>query len=181
MYGIINKSIEDLVTENYGETVWKEIKEKSGVDIDFFISTDPYDDSITYSLAGAIAEKLEAPLSKILNTFGEWWVLKTCNEKYNHLLQSGGDSFKDFLLNLPNFHNRVMMYYPNLAPPEFKVSDITDNGLHLHYHSHREGLKDFVEGLIHGLAKFFNKENIEVQHLQTVPGDNTHEVFKIQW
>lgn len=58
MYGIVNKAIEDLVKVNFGEDKWDAIKEKSGVDVDFFISNEPYDDEITYKLAGAASEIL---------------------------------------------------------------------------------------------------------------------------
>ena len=33
MYGIVNKAIEELVIENFGEQKWEIIKEKSGVDV----------------------------------------------------------------------------------------------------------------------------------------------------
>lgn len=48
MYGIVNKAIEDLVIANFGEEKWEAIKERSGVDIDFFISSEPYDDDVTF-------------------------------------------------------------------------------------------------------------------------------------
>lgn len=38
MYGIVNKSIQDLVIANFGEQKWEAIRERSGIDIDFFIS-----------------------------------------------------------------------------------------------------------------------------------------------
>ena len=38
MYGIVNKAIEDLVIANFGEDKWEAIKERSGINIDFFIS-----------------------------------------------------------------------------------------------------------------------------------------------
>ena len=38
MYGIINKAIQDLVTEKFGIEKWQEILEKSGIKEDFFIS-----------------------------------------------------------------------------------------------------------------------------------------------
>jgi hypothetical protein len=38
MYGIVNKAIEDLIKENFSEDKWEAIKERSGIDIDFFIS-----------------------------------------------------------------------------------------------------------------------------------------------
>jgi hypothetical protein len=45
MFGIINNAIEDLVKEK-----WESIKEERGIDVDFFISDQTYDDSITYDL-----------------------------------------------------------------------------------------------------------------------------------
>ena len=48
MYGIVNKAIQDLVTETFGEDKWEAIKEKSTVDVEFFLSNEPYDDDITY-------------------------------------------------------------------------------------------------------------------------------------
>jgi len=49
MYGIVNKAIEDLVKTNFGEHIWDAVKKRSGVDIDYFLSSEPYDDDITYS------------------------------------------------------------------------------------------------------------------------------------
>jgi len=81
MYGIVNKAIQDLVTDNYGEDKWEAVKEKSGVDIDYFLSNEPYDDDITYKLAGAAADVLGISVGQVLNAFGEWWVIKTGKEK----------------------------------------------------------------------------------------------------
>jgi len=33
MYGIVNKSIEELVVHNFGAEKWEEIKSKSNIDI----------------------------------------------------------------------------------------------------------------------------------------------------
>ncbi len=68
MYGIVNKAIEDLVIANYGEEKWETVKERSGVEIDFFISNEPYDDEITFKLAGAVSEEMNIPGSTVLQT-----------------------------------------------------------------------------------------------------------------
>lgn len=180
MYGIINKSIEDLIITNYGAHKWEAIKLRSGVDIDFFISSEPYDDDITYKLANAAAVEMNIPLSDILIAFGEWWVIKTTNDKYGGLMESGGKNLKEFLINLPVFHNRVMLIYPKLTPPEFKVTDINDSGLNLHYYSKREGLQEFVRGLLQGLGKMYNTP-IQLELIQNRSHGDTHEVFKINW
>jgi hypothetical protein len=40
-------------------------------------------------------------------------VLKTTKEKYGGLMEAGGNDLKEFLINLPLFHNRVMLIYPS--------------------------------------------------------------------
>ncbi len=180
MYGIVNKAIEDLVVSNFGEDKWLLIKERSGVDIDFFISNEPYDDDITFKLAIAVAEVMNLSVGQVLEAFGEWWVLKTSKEKYGGLMQAGGTSLKEFLNNLPVFHNRVMLIYPKLTPPEFRVSDSTDNSIHVHYYSKREGLQEFVRGLMVGLGKMYETP-VQVDLIQSRAEGSTHEVFKVSW
>jgi Haem-NO-binding len=180
MYGIVNKAIEDLVITNFGEEKWEAIKERSGIDIDFFISSEPYDDDVTFKLAIAVSEEMNMTVGDVLIAFGEWWVIKTTTEKYTGLMQSGGNNLKEFLLNLPNFHNRVMLIYPKLTPPEFKVSDVTENSIQLHYFSKREGLQEFVRGLIQGLGKMYDTP-VTIELMQTRNDGSTHEIFKISW
>jgi hypothetical protein len=180
MYGIVNKSIEELVITNYGEGIWKEVLEKSGIEVDFFISNEPYDDQITYQLAGAISSVLNVSVSDVLFLFGEWWILKTTTEKYGGLMRSGGQNLKEFLENLPQFHSHIMLMYPKLTPPEFKVSDIESNSLHVHYLSKRDGLSDFVKGLLSGLAKLYETK-VEIELLESRDKGNKHEIFKVSW
>ena len=73
-----------------------------------------------------------------------------------------------------------MLMYPKLTPPEFKVDNITDNSLWVHYYSKRQGLQEFVRGLLIGLAKMYEvKVNIEL--LQSRNYGSDHEIFKINW
>lgn len=180
MYGIVNKAIEDLVTEQFGSDAWERIKQRSGVEVDFFISNEPYDDAITFSLAQAVAAEMQISLSDVLVTFGEYWVLKTGKEKYGHLMDAGGSSLQEFLLNLPQFHTRIQLIYPRLTPPEFRISDVTPNSLHLHYYSKRQGLQDFVRGLLQGLGKMYHTP-VAIALLQHRETGADHEIFKVSW
>ncbi|TWI81121.1 heme-NO-binding protein [Lacibacter cauensis] len=180
MYGIVNKAIEELVKENYGEEKWELIKARSAVDVDFFISNEPYDDAITYQLAAAVADEMKIPLSDVLIMFGEHWVLKTGKEKYGSLMEAGGNNLKEFLCNLPLFHNRIMLMYPRLTPPEFKITDIEASSVCVHYHSKRQGLKEFVCGLLQGLAKMYNT-TVVIELLQNRDEGASHEIYKVSW
>ena len=180
MYGIVNRALEDLVKTNFGEDKWEEIKESSGVDVDYFISNEPYNDDITFKLAIAVSEVMNMELEKVLQAFGEWWILKTSKEKYGGLMEAGGYNLKEFLVNLPVFHNRIMLIYPNLTPPEFKVSHLEENSIHVHYISKRQGLQEFVRGLLSGLGKLYNTPtNIEL--IQSRDEGSDHEIFNVSW
>ena len=180
MYGIVNKAIEELVTANFGEDKWEAVKLRSGIDVDYFISTEPYDDDLTFQLAQAVSDEMGMTLSAVLIAFGEWWVVKTTKDKYAGLMEAGGDNLKEFLINLPLFHNRVMLIYPKLTPPEFKVSDVSDNSINLHYFSKRAGLQDFVRGLIQGLGLMYNTP-VKITLLQTRDEGSSHEIFNVNW
>jgi len=180
MYGIVNKAIEDLVKANFGDEKWDAIKERSGVDVDFFISNEPYDDDITYQLAGAVSAEMNMSVAQVLQAFGEWWILKTGKEKYGGLMEAGGHTLREFLVNLPAFHSRVMLIYPKLTPPEFKTSNIEDQSIHVHYISKREGLQEFVRGLLSGLGKMYNTP-ISIELIKSRSDGDKHEVFKVSW
>lgn len=169
-----------MVKEKFGEDAWKEILIKSDVNLEFFISSEAYDDSITYQLAFAAAEVTGLPLSNVLSSLGEWWILRTSKEKYGQLLESGGDDLKEFLVNLPSFHNRIMLLYTKLTPPEFQISDVGESSIKVHYFSKREGFKDFVHGLLIGLGKLY-KTKVEIELLKSREKGDPNEVFRVTW
>ncbi len=180
MYGLINKSIEELVKENFGDEIWLKVLEVSKIEHDFFISSEAYDDDVTYALVGAISETTKLSPSDILLSFGEWWVLRTSKEKYGSMMESGGSNLKQFLVNLPVFHNRVMLIYPKLTPPEFKVSHIEESSIFIHYFSKRQGLNDFVKGLMLGLGKLYDTPVI-VEEVENEGLDQSNKIFKVSW
>ncbi len=179
MYGVVNKAIEDLILGNHGKDAWRAVKAKAGVDIEVFVSNEPYPDDITYNLVGAASQVLGAPTRDILIAFGEHWVLRTGSDYYGVLLRASG-SLKNFLLGLPDFHSRVQLFYPRLTPPEFACTDIGERSLRLHYFTRREGLSDFVVGLVQGLGKIYGTPATATLVASKAAGDD-HDIFLITW
>ena len=56
MYGLVNKAIEGLVRQQFGDDAWARIKERAGWTGAQFVSMDTYDDELTYKLVGAASE-----------------------------------------------------------------------------------------------------------------------------
>ena len=180
MYGMVNRAVEDMVCMHHGEAVWEQIKARAGVEVDVFFGNESYPDEITYQLVAAGSEVLKLPPEKVLEAFGEHWLLHTAQEGYGGLLSAAGKSLPEFLENLPNFHTRVAMIFPKLQPPRFRTSDITGRSLRLHYFTNRPGLTPFVVGLLHGLGKRFQTP-VQVTALEAKTQGADHDVFLIEW
>ena len=180
MYGLVNKALEELVIANFGEEKWERIKALAGVDHDVFISTDAYPDEETFRLVGAASTVLDMSAEQLLIGFGEHWVLNTASASYGPMMKSAGKSLKEFLINLPDFHTRVAMIFPDLQPPRFECSDVTDESLILHYFTHRSGLTPFVVGLVQGLGKLYQTPT--TAELVAAKADGAdHDVFMVRW
>lgn len=180
MYGMVNKAIEQMVCARFGEPTWERIRERAGLDVEVFVSNEPYPDEISYSLVGAASAELGMPAEAVLEAFGEHFVLVTAQEGYGAILRAGGKSLREFLHNLPEFHTRVSMIFPRLQPPQFAITDATETSLKLHYRTRRAGLTPFVFGLVRGLGKMFDTP-VEVRLLEGRETGADHDVFLLEF
>lgn len=48
MYGMVNKALEDMISNEHGQEAWEEIKRRAGVDVGAFVSKEGYPDEVTY-------------------------------------------------------------------------------------------------------------------------------------
>jgi hypothetical protein len=180
MYGLVNKAIQDLVTKGYGEDAWKEVCKMSGFADEDFVGMEPYPDSLTYELVGNISKLTGMDNAKILELFGEHWILYTADEGYGDLMDLTGSNFVDFLNNLDMLHERINNIMPHLAAPEFKTRNKTENSIELEYRSHREGFIPMLNGLIKGLGKRFDME-VTVEQIDFKNKGADCDVFLIKW
>ena len=180
MYGLVNQAIEDLMRSRYGDTIWGDIKQRAGVQIEAFLSMEEYPDSLTYGLIQAAAEILVISTEEILRAFGEHWILYTGKKGYGEMFALAGKSLPDFLQNLDILHTRVGVIMPHLQPPSFVCTDIDEHSLDLHYYSQRQGLAPMIIGLVQGWGKMFGNET-EVCHIKGRHTGEDHNVFHVSW
>ena len=178
MYGLVNKAVEGLIRERFGDETWEEIKCKAGVDADVFASMEQYPDNVTYNLVAAASEVLETPAEDILKAFGEYWVTYTASEGYGELLKMSGRDLREFLHHLDDLHAHVGLSFPNLLPPSFECVENDDSSLLLRYYSDRQGLAPMVIGLLNGLASMFETEIGVEQTISREEGAD-HDAFLI--
>jgi hypothetical protein len=180
MYGLVNKAIHDMLCSRFGEETWNKIQHKAEVEVDTFISMESYPDDVTHRLVKAASLVLDLPASAIMQAFGEFWVQYTSEEGYGELMAMSGDTLPEFLQNLDDLHTRVGVSFPKLQPPSFDCQEVEGQTLHLHYHSHREGLAPMVVGLVKGLGTHLNTD-VEVTQVQSKSDGADHDEFTIQY
>ena len=180
MYGLVNKAIKDLVTENHGDEAWEKVCEIAEFHEGDFISMSPYPDKLTFDLVGAVCQVLKADANDVLEAFGEYWILYTADQGYGNLMDLTGGSFVDFLGNLDMLHHRISNMMPELRPPMFNTRNETENSVELEYRSHREGLIPMLYGLIKGLGKRFEME-VQIKQIEEKSESNDAHVFLISW
>lgn len=180
MYGLINKAIQGLVCSQMGEEAWEKIKQQAEVEEELFLGTANYPDDVTYRLVRAASEVTGLSADEIMQAFGQYWLLYTAQEGYGSMLNACGNSYYEFILNLPTLHNRVGMVIPNLTPPSFWCTDVTPTSIRLHYRSERPGLTPVVLGIFHGLEQRFQTQ-VEVQHVARRAAGAPHDEFVLHF
>lgn len=179
MYGVINKSLRDMVTEGHGEAIWAQVLAKAGVPSDSFLAMRSYDDEITFRLAVASSDVLGVDVDTALHAFGKHWVNHTLARDYDALVRSTGSTMLEFLENLNELHDRISTTFLEYQPPEFRVSELEKNRMEVEYISHREGLNSFVSGLLVALSERFN-EPMSIEAIEDLSVDaGTHTKFSL--
>lgn len=180
MYGMVNASVEQMVVSAHGEEAWAKICQRAGLEEDVFVRSQGYPDSVTYRLIGAASEELGLAADKILEEFGQFWILRTAEEGYAELMAAGGRNLREFLLNLPNFHSRVSLIFPQLSPPHFNCAENADGSIRLDYLSERPGLAPFVRGLLIGLSRRYGM-NTQIEQVGAKSDGANCDSFVIRW
>lgn len=180
MYGLINNSMQKMIGQYYGEEALEEIKKNNASTVSNYLNYEPYPDDISFQLIESATKTLGIPFPDFMQLFGKFWILDTITNHFNYLMGGIGSSFKEFLINLPDFHGRVILNFPKLTPPVFHTTDVLDHSLQLHYLSTRDGLTEFVIGLLYGLSEKYNQP-ILVDILARKQNGDDHDIFKISW
>lgn len=168
MYGVINKSLKEMVIEQFGMERWQSVLDRSGVPADSFLSMRSYDDQRTYALAQSCADELGIDLSDALRAFGAHWIEHTVERDYSTLVSAAGNSLIEFLENLNTLHDKISSTFLDYRPPTFEVSPKENGEVEVLYTSQRTGLTPFVEGLMIALGHRFN-EPVEVLGIEPIP------------
>lgn len=177
MYGIIQKSIEEMVVKSFGQEKWETILEQAGVAERDFVLLQSYPDEVTLAIVGAATRVLGLSVDAVLESFGEHWI--TYAERgYGGLLRMSGGTFPEVVANLDAMHTRIKLNMPELRPPSFRCEPQGDGLMRLHYFSERAGLEPVVRGMLRSLAR---RMGVEIDFEQSRAADDGHAIFDVRY
>lgn len=177
MYGLVNQSIESYIRMTHGEAVWAAVRRAAGVEVEF-VGLAPYPDEISAALLQAASAHLGLPVADLLRGIGHHFIRYTSTEGYGNLLKTSGRTFLELVQQLDQLHSRVGLIFPELRPPSFYCTSVTDSTLCLHYISSRPGLAPMVVGLLEGLGELYATDVRVVQTARRDEGAD-HDQFQV--
>lgn len=121
MHGLINRSIQNFVTDTYGLPVWQQVTHSADMENPDFEAMLIYDDEITPRLLDAVASTLGRPRDEVMEDIGTYLASKV--ESVRRLLRFGGVTFEDFLHSLDDLPDRARLAVADLALPKIELRE----------------------------------------------------------
>lgn len=167
MFGMVNNAFRAYVIETEGHAAWQDIVDRAALRADEFSAMAPYDDAVTLSIIGSMAEQSGRTVDDVLRDVGRYWVTFAKTTSFANLLAMIGRDFATVIASLDQMHARIQTSLPTLRPPAFSCRECDDGLVEVTYVSAREGLFPFVLGILEGLSAEFGQE-IEVVTFETL-------------
>jgi hypothetical protein len=178
MFGMVHRSLEALIIEEYGTDKWDIIKYKADIDTDVFSLFESYPDEYMHKLYAAATQVLSISPDELSFMFGKHWYRYTVSEGFKDLLQSTGDDLWTFIANLNELHHQIENMFPGMKSPIFNCTDVKEKSLVLHYISTREGFSHVVMGAIEEIAKQFETP-VSIERLDCRENGADHDTFLV--
>lgn len=149
MIGLINKSIEGFLRQNYGDAVWVEIAMSANVDQHGFLDLSSSDGRITRKILMASARRLGKLPSEVIEDLGAWLVRL---EPVRRLLRFSGNSFHEFVTALDELPGRTRLVLPAMSVPSLSVKILDANTYLIGHDEIPSGWVWGVSGVLRGMA-----------------------------
>jgi hypothetical protein len=157
MKGVIFNLAEEVISDGFGDEVWDDVLDASGLD-GAFTSLGNYPDANLVSLVGAASARLGLPADEVVRTLGKG-ALPRLAERYPAFF-TPHRSTRPFLLTLNEIiHAEVRKLYPDADVPEFGFDTSDPEWLVMHYRSHRQ-LCALAEGFVLGAATYYGEDAV---------------------
>lgn len=152
MHGLINRSIQNFVSDSYGADTWALVAAEAGLDHVDFEAMLSYDDALTPQVLDAVSRVLGRPREELMEDIGTYLVSNPNVEAIRRLLRFGGVNFEDFLHSLDDLPDRARLAVADLQLPRMELRQYSDGRFRLVCESPVRGYGHVMMGILRVMA-----------------------------
>lgn len=152
MHGLVNRAIQQFVTDTYGAGVWAEVAAQIGVPGGGFEATVGYDDRLTKSAMRALCTRFGVPPDMLLEDIGTYLVSHPNTQMLRRLLRFGGEDFTEFLHSLDDLPGRIRLAVPELQVPPLDVAETAPGEFSVEIGCGWPGIGHVLAGMVRAMA-----------------------------
>jgi hypothetical protein len=156
MYGMIHRSVRQMVLDNLGEDAWYAIEQKLDIGPSELLSGMPYNDALTIAIISEASARLNLSMDTGMFELGRYWIRYADGGSLAPIMNFTGQTLASFIENLDRMHLAVSAAMPGTRLPSFTTISSAPGHLLVEYRSDRTGMEDFVIGLFDGLITRFH-------------------------
>jgi hypothetical protein len=156
MHGIIHLELQNFVVQHHGEAAWRTLTEQAGLSEEIYTPLRSYPDEQLVALVGAAVKLTGAPLTPLLEAFGEFLVPRYL-ALYGKLLKPEWRTL-DVLENAEHtIHRVVRLREAGALPPRLQAERVSPTAISMTYDSPRK-LCAVARGIARGVAAHFQEK-----------------------
>ncbi|MBD3804612.1 MAG: heme NO-binding domain-containing protein [Thioclava sp.] len=149
MLGLINRSIQNFLTDTHGVEVWRRVAARLGLSAAGFEPMLKYEKGQSLKLIEAACAELGRSRTDLLEDLGTYLATR---EPVRRLLRYGGCDYTDFLNTLDDLHDRARMALADLDLPELSLETLDDGEYRLRVAGRLPGWATVFSGILRAMA-----------------------------
>lgn len=152
MHGLVNRSLQLLLEETYGEAFWAAVARAAGAPPEGFEPMLRYDPEITEAVLDAATARLRKSRELLLEDLGTFLISHEAMARVRRLLRFGGENFESFLQSLDDLPDRVRMVVPDLEMPVLELLEHSTVQYDLAWQGGIDGTGHILKGALSAVA-----------------------------
>lgn len=165
MHGSFIIGLKEMIINKYDQDIWLEVLEHAGFEPNYRpLSNQEVNDEEAIVLVKAAIKKLNLGERAFGEIFGRFWIHQFAREKYFAFF-SAYKSFKEFLMQINELHNRLTANLKRANPPRFEIRWENPFTAIIFYISKRQ-MVHIAVGLLKALGEYYH-EDIQVFKIES--------------
>jgi hypothetical protein len=178
MHGLIFRTIEAFVSDNFGPDIWEKAMARSDLAISSFEAMLDYDAALLPKVLDGCASVLDRSQANILEDVGTYLVTHQNHASIRRLMRFGGQSFVELLHSLDELPGRTRLAVSGLDLPDIRVREHQPHNFSLQCTNGPSEFGHVLVGLLRAMADDYGVLAV-LEHIGSKDGAEVIEILVV--